>query len=401
MSHNELFDNLIPQSDTACNMGDAKIDQESLWAKTPAANLVRYKPSGTYFARAKVGGKLIRQTLKTKVLSVAKLKLADLLKEEHQKQEQTQTVADGKMTFGDGWKIYKQRTEGDPDIKGSTWKYHQEILAALYKSWPGLNLRDIRKISKTDCIDWRSRFSKAYSGTRTNGAISMLRRIIEIGVENGLRYDNPAKTLTRARVRQTHLALPEPEQFEKFVLSIQSAGGGTSRSCAHLVRFLAYGGFRKNEAANVTWSDCDFVKGEIRVRGDAETGTKNWSVRRVPMIPDMKLLLEQLRAERSKESDEETVMKVRECQKAMNRAAQETKMTRITHHDLRHLFATRCIEAGVDVPTVSRWLGHKDGGALAMKIYGHLRDQHSVAMAQKVTFSVKPLPANPANSRTN
>ena len=53
---------------------------------------------------------------------------------------------------------------------------------------------------------------------------------------------------------------------------------------------------------------------------------------------------------------------------------------------LRHLFATRCIESGVDIPTVSRWLGHKDGGALAMKVYGHLRDQHSVDMAQKVTF---------------
>jgi len=39
-------------------------------------------------------------------------------------------------------------------------------------------------------------------------------------------------------------------------------------------------------------------------------------------------------------------------------------MARITHHDLRHLFATTCIEAGVDIPTVSRWLGHQDGGAL-------------------------------------
>src|SRR3989441_223780 len=43
-------------------------------------------------------------------------------------------------------------------------------------------------------------------------------------------------------------------------------------------------------------------------------------------------------------------------------------------------------EAG-DIQTVSRWLGHKDGGALAMKVYGHLRDHHSVAMAQKVTFT--------------
>jgi integrase len=58
----------------------------------------------------------------------------------------------------------------------------------------------------------------------------------------------------------------------------------------------------------------------------------------------------------------------------------------ISHDDLRHLFATRCIEAGVDIPTVSRWLGHKDGGALAMRVYGHLRDEHSQEMAKRVTF---------------
>jgi hypothetical protein len=41
----------------------------------------------------------------------------------------------------------------------------------------------------------------------------------------------------------------------------------------------------------------------------------------------------------------------------------------------------------VDIPTVSRWLGHKDGGALAMKTYGHLRREHSIAQAQRVTFA--------------
>jgi integrase len=67
----------------------------------------------------------------------------------------------------------------------------------------------------------------------------------------------------------------------------------------------------------------------------------------------------------------------------MDRAAKTAGMYRITHHDLRHLFATRCIESGVDIPTVSRWLGHQDGRALAMKVYGHLRNQHSQEMAKK------------------
>jgi hypothetical protein len=66
---------------------------------------------------------------------------------------------------------------------------------------------------------------------------------------------------------------------------------------------------------------------------------------------------------------------------------------RITHHDLRHLFASHCIESGVDIPTVSRWLGHVDGGALCMKVYGHLRRSHSQDMAAKVTFG-QTLPEN-------
>jgi hypothetical protein len=91
-------------------------------------------------------------------------------------------------------------------------------------------------------------------------------------------------------------------------------------------------------------------------------------------------------------------MRVSECKKSITTACKKLEIPRFTHHDLRHLFATRCIESGVDIPTVSRWLGHKDGGALAMKTYGHLRDEHSTTMAQKVFFSenpsnVIPLPA--------
>ena len=49
------------------------------------------------------------------------------------------------------------------------------------------------------------------------------------------------------------------------------------------------------------------------------------------------------------------------------------------------IFAT-CIEQGVDIPTVAKWLGHQDGGALAMRVYGHLRDEHSKEQASKLKF---------------
>jgi integrase len=150
---------------------------------------------------------------------------------------------------------------------------------------------------------------------------------------------------------------------------------------------LAFTGCRKGEANKITWRDVDFDAGEIVVRGDPETATKNWMVRRVPLIPDARALFQRMRSGRQDESLDAKVFRVGECQKALDRACKKVGTDRITHHDLRHLFATRCIESGVDIPTVSRWLGHKDGGALAMKTYGHLRREHSIAQAQKVSFA--------------
>jgi integrase len=214
---------------------------------------------------------------------------------------------------------------------------------------------------------------------------------LDIAVEAGARYDNPATHIKRKKIRQKLLHLPSQENFPELVKALRDGDGGWAERCADLVEFLAYSGCRKGEAARVQGVHCDFEKGEINVLGDPVTGTKNWEIRRVPMIPDMRLLLERIRGERGEnEFLANPVMRVHECQGAINSACKSLGITRFTHHDLRHLFATRCIESGVDIPTVSRWLGHKDGGALAMKTYGHLRDQHSNEMAQKVTFKTSP-----------
>ena len=357
------------------------------WQKTQFTNLICYLPSGTYYARLRVAGKLIRKSLKTDVLSVAKLRLADLDKQERQRAESTDAAARGKMTVGDAVAIHQERVAGDASLKPRTKEYDGQRIVALFKSWPGLKETLVRDVTKTECLNWAAKYGAAASASGFNHTQATLRALLEIGCEVGARYDNPARFIKRARERPKQLVLPTPEQFERFVAEVEQGGSRFSRSCAELVRFLAFGGFRKGEAANITWADVDREKGEIVVRGDVVTGTKNWSVRRVPMIPDMKRLLERLSGERPDAQTGDPVMLVRECQAAMNRAAKMVGMARITHHDLRHLFATRCIESAVDIPTVARWLGHKDGGALAMRVYGHLRDHHSAEMAQKVTFA--------------
>jgi integrase len=202
----------------------------------------------------------------------------------------------------------------------------------------------------------------------------------------GAIFENPAKEMKRVRLKQRDLRLPESAQFKDLVANIRTKSGGWGERVANLVEFLAYSGMRiKSEAMWVTWEDVDWKRKEVIVRGDPETATKNSQMRRVPILPDMQTLLMRLKAGLGSVGTGR-VMGVNECLLTLARACKEIGIPKLTHHDLRHLFATRCIEAGVDIPTVSRWLGHKDGGALAMRTYGHLRNEHSQAMAQKVKF---------------
>jgi integrase len=168
---------------------------------------------------------------------------------------------------------------------------------------------------------------------------------------------NPIADLKRSKVRSKKLKLPSRQEFPKFVQVIESGGSRDSKNAADLVRFLAYSGMRVGESKHVTWHDIDFEKKKLHVRGDPETGIKNSEVRVVPMIPELESMLKQMRHERADEPANTPIMQVRECQKSMDRAAKIVGMERITHHDLRHLVATICIESGVDIPTVSCWLG--------------------------------------------
>lgn len=58
-------------------------DEEPVWERTSVQNLFRYRPSGTYFVRFKVGNKPIRQSLEAAVFSVAKQRLPEKMREYH------------------------------------------------------------------------------------------------------------------------------------------------------------------------------------------------------------------------------------------------------------------------------------------------------------------------------
>ena len=308
------------------------------------------------------------------------------MKEHRERRPTGESLESSKATFSEALTLHLQRQADDVSLKPATRHYWKQLFTSLLKRWPELGEKEIRKITSSECQEWGRRFAKVASSTRYNNTIAGLSHVFRTAIDSGIIYRNPAEKLERVRVRPKQLSLPSREQFVKLVRSIGGAGAWCSLDCADYVQGLAYSGMRKGEAAQLEWGDLDFEAGEIVVRGDPQTGTKNWEIRRVPMIDDARALFCRMRAERVGEQAAEKVFKVKEAQKAIDGACKKLGVARFTHHDLRHLFATTCIESGVDIPMVSRWLGHKDGGALAMKTYGHLRREHSIAQAQKVQF---------------
>lgn len=337
-----------------------------------------------------MAGKRTWRTLKTKLLSVAVVELGKLQGEAEQKAELSASVTIcERMTGKEALAVHKQQFENNPATKASTKHYLGQIAVALFKSWPELETTELRKFTPEQCMQWAGRHAKTISAPRFNASLSMLRTLFEIAVERGARRTNPAAKIKRMRVKFKELSstLPTLADFRAWLAIIRDAGGRFSHHCADFVEFLTYVGTRIGEAKWVKWQHCDFERSEILITGNPLDGTKNHEMRRVPMVPAARTLLERLKSESPDAKPEDRVLKVTMAKKAMDRAFEKSKVRRITHHDLRHFFATICIESGVDIPTVSRWLGHKDGGALAMKVYGHLRNEHSQAAAAKVSFA--------------
>lgn len=311
------------------------------------------------------------------------------------------SLSSNKITFGQCAEKYLQNIDRDAELRPKSKEYYQIGLHKIQKTWPGINEVNVRTITVPQVRDWSLRLrsealphiphgakramhnSSGISASSYKGALMALRGVLEFAVESGHLFANPAKdkSIKRASPKSKRLVLPSRDQFIRVLDAVDSAGTNECRAAGEMIRLLAYTGARLNEARNVLWRDVDLAKGRVTLRI-----TKNGETRDVPLIAECKAMLEDMRTKRSREDENHRVLRIRECQGFLNSACATAGTGRITHHDLRHLFATTCIEHGIDIPTIARCMGHKDGGALAMKLYGHLRDDHAKEAMKKVSF---------------
>lgn len=245
--------------------------------------------------------------------------------------------------------------------KPGAQEFNREIAAIVIREWPGFLNGSVATITQEQVTEFARRVTD-YCPSRWNAIVS------------ALRFVTPAASqLKRRRLRCKEPPMLSDQQLAQLLAALDS------RPQSHaglVVRLLVYTGMRIGEARKLQWSNVDdqglHLPGSI---------TKNGRPRSIPFIAAARATLDKLKAVSA-----DTVLPQAECKRSLQQACKVAGLPRLSHHDFRHLFATRCIQSGVDIPTVARWLGHTDGGALLLRTYSHTIDEHSRQMAQKVTI---------------
>ena len=161
--------------------------------------------------------------------------------------------------------------------------------------------------------------------------------------------------------------------FDQHKQIIDAARG--NRAFPLLVIGLCFG-LRKGEILGLDWEQVDFDKREIRIiqtyvngeGGPVLKTTKNRkSTRTIPMTDYAYNLLKEIRQEGGIERITGPIITLngkrmypQTAGKVLSRFTSENDVPRVTLLSLRHSFATACIRAGINVASVSKWLGHSD-----------------------------------------
>ena len=391
------------------------MSKNTLWQRTGVQGLYRNGQSGIYYGRWKVRGKTKWQSLETPIFDTAKFRHRQETDKIELQRGNRNAVETGEALMGALLDTYSEQIKGNTDLKEGTRKRNLTTVKYITKTWPELRTMKPQDVSTVAIAEWTKLIKSAGSNFTPNGAkeslrgnssssvnkaVSALREIMEMARLGGIITINPVVEKSegvrlRKRVTVTPLVLPSDTELACVLHAMETNGarGGWGIEAADFCRFLAFTGMRVGEAGRATWQDVNMSKRQLKVQGTKSDS----SVRTIPLFPDLEKLLAKLTERRKSAarfavdgvpvlSPKDSIFRISECQNTIDSACEKLGVARFTHHNLRDLFATKCIESGVDIPTVARWLGHADGGALLMQRYANLRDTHSQAQASKVSF---------------
>jgi integrase len=182
---------------------------------------------------------------------------------------------------------------------------------------------------------------------------------------------------------------------EQFVVLLGTATDSVTKNSELLrffLRFLAVSGAREQEALCVARADVDFLRSFVTIGARGDSKNSHW--RTVDFSPELDALMLELEVWLPPETSwlfpspqrGQKDIHAQTLRESFKLVRQKAGLQWLGFHDFRHFFASQCVMAGIDFMTIAAWLGHRDGGILVGKVYGHLADSHKKQAAQKLRF---------------
>lgn len=211
--------------------------------------------------------------------------------------------------------------------------------------------------------------------------------IIQKEYSNKIKLPAPTEKPVNAFEKQ------EQQKIEQYCLN--------SKKQNHIgIVICLYTGLRIGELLALTWDDIDFANGLMKVDKEAYKIKQNgvWHTiidkpktkSSIRVIPLPRTLLSKLKDIKKKSKNEHIistrenkVVDTRSYQKTFERILRKLNIPYKNFHSLRHTFATRAVELGIDVKSLAEIMGHKNP-TVTLQRYTHSLLSYKTDMMNKL-----------------
>lgn len=253
------------------------------------------------------------------------------------------------------------------------------------------------RITKAQINAFRAnRQAAGISGRTVNLDVIALRNVLKMAVDDGWLKFLPTENLRPLKWTARKRGLVTAAEIERLCAAAK-ANSKNGQQLADYLWLMAYSGARRNEALRLRWADVDFERGQLTIGADGLA--KNGESRVVDFNTKLEEHLHAMHGRRAPDSqflfpspqrgDRDASTKT--FMESLRIARNASGITAFGFHDCRHFFVSYCVMSGIDFMTIARWAGHKDGGVLIGKVYGHLSNEHAKLQAQRINFGPQTL----------
>jgi len=352
-----------------------------------AESIYRHSSSGAYYARFRHKGERIMQRLGKEHFPCTSLPEAKRLLKLLKSDLETTEVKARKKTLGQILKEFRAQLGGAKKTRDN--KNRQ--LDRMEKEFPLPLSTRITEIKKTDLLRFMAQYDDGVMVDRYNAIVTVVRDVFSFAVDDKAIASSPALGMKYKKEKDTIKRLtPSFTEFAAIVESIRSQPlADTAKDSADLVEFMGLAGLGTAECDDLKWRDINFETNTITV-----IRKKTSTEFSIPIYPQLRPLLTRMNEEREKEKKpSDKVFKVRDPKKSLTSACERLGYPNYSARAFRRLFITRSLQLGIDAQTIASWQGHKDGGALILKVYAQVQTEHQHLMASRLAAPAQIEPA--------